>query len=491
MTKKKTTTQVQMLSPENYIRQKSRNLPIYKCWINDDWVESRFAQIVIARQHANENITFCLYLVDLGCLGVKDTVYDSNISLEELEELIKKIGADVKMDDTLSYSMAHNIIYAAIEFAEEFGFKPHKDFTQTTQFFLEEDTDDIPLIKIDCGDLNDGQPFYINTGYENSAREKQIISQLNKTAGNGNYHCIMGAGNPMDYEDSDYEDHEKYGLTKAELKIKKALFNKVGQLSKEEQITLFIELYEQMATDLNQVSVEKLVILTQLLAEDYIDEEAITQYIEELFRDLDCPTVEPDELPNSLFVDVQGKDFDLIYDLYFDTLDAIEEDAKIGEKALETFRDKVGDVPIVAYAELDYLKRHEKKEYVKKLEEYYTKYPDYFLIQLDWYQYSLHTQTNIFQKNINKKKIKTLLSESKQHITSYEAELFLFSYLDVFIHLENMANDPVDVLTKVVAIENYLASIADGSDFSRVNAAFFIAKMTALSFILTEDKSEK
>ena len=40
MAKKKQSKVVQMLSPENYIRQKARTLPVYKCFVNTDWQET-------------------------------------------------------------------------------------------------------------------------------------------------------------------------------------------------------------------------------------------------------------------------------------------------------------------------------------------------------------------------------------------------------------------------------------------------------------------
>ena len=66
---------IQMLSPENYIRKKARSLPIHECTINSHWEESGLANISIARRHTNGNITSCFYLIDLLCLGVKDTHY--------------------------------------------------------------------------------------------------------------------------------------------------------------------------------------------------------------------------------------------------------------------------------------------------------------------------------------------------------------------------------------------------------------------------------
>ena len=57
MAKKKQTQQAQQLSPENYIRQKARNLPVFECMINEDWEVGKMASVSVARKHTNGNIT--------------------------------------------------------------------------------------------------------------------------------------------------------------------------------------------------------------------------------------------------------------------------------------------------------------------------------------------------------------------------------------------------------------------------------------------------
>ena len=70
--------QVKQLSPKKYIETKVRNLPIYKCLVNKDWDEARIAEIIVMRKHANGNVTAGVYLVDLLCLGIKDTFFFFN-----------------------------------------------------------------------------------------------------------------------------------------------------------------------------------------------------------------------------------------------------------------------------------------------------------------------------------------------------------------------------------------------------------------------------
>ncbi len=187
MAKKKAGKVVQMFTPENYIRQKARTLPMFECLVNNDWEENRLANIIVARQHTNGNITAGMYLVDLNCLGVKDASYWFNISETQYTEILTRARGGMVLEG-IPYALVHNIVFAALEFAEEYGFKPHKDFKSVAQYILEEDTDDIELIEIECGE--EGKPAFISGPYDNAAKVARIIAQLEKTAGPGNYTFI-------------------------------------------------------------------------------------------------------------------------------------------------------------------------------------------------------------------------------------------------------------------------------------------------------------
>ena len=273
MKKKKTANQAQILSPENYIRQKSKNLPLSKCYITPDWEEHKMAQLIITRQHVTGNVTACFYLVDLGCMGVKDTMYKFNIPLEEFEEHLafqKEKGAQLT---EAPYELVHNIIYASIEYAEEFGFKPHKDFSSITAHFLEEDTDDIPLIEIVCGG-KDGKPLYVNTGFDSPARTKQILAQLEKTAGEGNYHYIL----PSDGDEGDFEEEEEESEEEKEMDEMMAT---LGQLEKDEQKKLFLDLVVKGESDtMSEYDAKRVIALVKILSSDMVSDEVIEAQLE-------------------------------------------------------------------------------------------------------------------------------------------------------------------------------------------------------------------
>ncbi len=217
MAKKNKGKVIQMLSPENYIRQKARTLPVFECMVNKGWEDSGLATITVARKHTNGNITMGMYLVDLKCLGIKDAFYRFNIPESEYRELLEEMEENMDLE-SISYTLAHNIIFAGIEFAEDYGLKPHKGFG-VAKYILEEDTDDIDLIEIECGE--NGKPLYVQGLLDNDVRARQVVAHLEKHAGPGNYHYILAGDNNNESEDdSNYDDlEEEYGDLPLDQKI--------------------------------------------------------------------------------------------------------------------------------------------------------------------------------------------------------------------------------------------------------------------------------
>ncbi|MCU7550744.1 hypothetical protein OCK74_16620 [Chitinophagaceae bacterium LB-8] len=185
---------MQQLSPKKYIETKARSLPIFKCLVNKDWEESKMADVIVMRRHNNGNITVGIYLVDLLCLGIKDTFYFFNEPEDEVEN---RYGPEFYQVFTeIDYNLAHNIIYAGHDFAMEYEIQPHREF-ETTKFILEEDSDDIPLLDISVGS-EDGKPHLI---VQSGNQYPDVLAKLKRIAGEGNYYYTIG-------EDFDKEPDE-------------------------------------------------------------------------------------------------------------------------------------------------------------------------------------------------------------------------------------------------------------------------------------------
>jgi len=352
---------IPMLSPENYIRTKARSLPIYECIINADWQDSNSALITVARKHTTGNITTCFYYVDLMCLGVKDTMYFFNMSALDYEsskiEMYEDFGRE-KID----YTLAHNIIYAGVEFADEYGFKPHKDFVSITRFMLEEDSDDIELIDIECGE--NGKPLYVRGPYDDDHKANQIINQLEKTAGHGNYSYISEED---DFPDDDFDDDEDDEAYQEEL---------------EKSIDVFAKLSGRFEK-LKSKDLKSLIEATEVIFQELIDRKLFDKYADE-FEELHNIEIITVTLPDEII----GSDLDAIVDpeqlkeMFAQILALLDEfKIKKAAKIWERYKQIAGELASVYYLELRILQAQESKKYMEKLEQYIEKFPNHVLIK--------------------------------------------------------------------------------------------------------------
>ena len=168
------------LSPKKYIETKARTLPIYKCYVNEGWKTVGLANVFVLRKHINGNITMGIFLADVFCLGVKEVTYFFNYTQLEIDKILKRVNKIGNIE--IDYNLAHNIIYAAHDFAMEYDIHPHKDFA-IAKYILEEDDDNIPLIDIKVGGQN-GYPFLV---VKNPNQHKDALEKLKKNAGEGYY----------------------------------------------------------------------------------------------------------------------------------------------------------------------------------------------------------------------------------------------------------------------------------------------------------------
>jgi len=351
---------IQMLSPENYIRKKARTLPIFECLINNDWEESGVASIVIARAHTNENITFCLYLVDLYCLGVKDSFYKFNITQTEYRNFVEKLEETMEIE-IADYVLVHNIILSGIEFAEEYGFKPNKDFTSVTEYMLEEDNDDIELIEIECG--KDGRPLYVQGPFDDSAKANKIIKQLQHTAGKGNYDFIQEV--KPGFED-DWDDEDEY-----------------NEVNLEEMGVEFMQYYNRLAK-LNNDEFGDLIVLLQSIVDEMMDIDEYNLFYDELIEELTSIEIDHDNIPNKI-LGIDDDNLPISNEIKLEFLSILYKGTlKQKKKQVKVFSQNKGIDAAIDYAELIIEGLDRSKKYVSKLKEAAEKYPNYAILQIKW-----------------------------------------------------------------------------------------------------------
>lgn len=207
---KKNKSAARSLSPQQYLKEKVRNLPIGECSVNSNWSTSGEAVVIISRLHKQGTYTVGIYLVDTFCRGVISSTYHFNIEEEGYKTIVEHFSDNRVVVD---YTEAHNLIYGAVAFAEEVEIEPHKSF-ELTKYILEEDTEDIPLIEYEYG--KDGKYFLLaDTRLEAS----KYLPSLKKNLGD-NFEFLLSEDGDIEHDWSGNiidDDEDEAGFEKAEL----------------------------------------------------------------------------------------------------------------------------------------------------------------------------------------------------------------------------------------------------------------------------------
>ena len=172
------------------ILEQAHNFPLLECWIDRDWKENGLARLVVARQQADERVLYGLYLVDYYCLGVKDCMWRAD---ESLSTFHKRLPQMVGTPERCEPSLAHQLVYGAINYAQRWGFQPHADFKDASQIL--EPRGSFPE-KHDIEYGHGGKPLFIPGPYDNS---RWVIDRLVETAGEGNFEYLMPLSDPEEY----------------------------------------------------------------------------------------------------------------------------------------------------------------------------------------------------------------------------------------------------------------------------------------------------
>lgn len=192
--KRKSQNNQQFLSPEQYIKQRARGLAIGKCYMSKGIRECGEGEFIVTRIHTNGKISFATFLVDIYCLGVKDSNYYLRNDADYFYEKISEYPLT-----ECSYEELHNWIYGAVAFAQEVGIEPDRSF-KLTQYMLEEDTDDIPLIEYEFG--KDGKYFLVCNSV---AEANQYLPILKEHLGDDFDYIIEDENDLDDIDDLDEE----------------------------------------------------------------------------------------------------------------------------------------------------------------------------------------------------------------------------------------------------------------------------------------------
>lgn len=160
--------------------------PVTECLITSSWQKpGEIIQLVVARQAPDGGIGAAVFLIDLGCLGVKSATVARFDSQREYREELRADLMAVQQMTAIGLDLAAKIVHEAVTYARSLGFSPDKDYYDAALLLAgahpDQSQERVPL------GGEDGRPLYVVGAYDDPA---SVVARLNRAVGEGNYTIV-------------------------------------------------------------------------------------------------------------------------------------------------------------------------------------------------------------------------------------------------------------------------------------------------------------
>jgi hypothetical protein len=170
---------------------KALNYPIDACWETVSLFDSGMGYVVATRRASPHSDTVLVgnFLVDTYCLGIKDA-FIRTMSSSDYQSMIEDMQHQSQLGglQRCHPGYAKKLLAGAAKYAKQYGLPPHKDYAKTYKIFHDVDAEA-------CAESftygREGKPFYIAGPNDDAAKQKKIMAQLTRTAGEGNFHFML------------------------------------------------------------------------------------------------------------------------------------------------------------------------------------------------------------------------------------------------------------------------------------------------------------
>ncbi len=166
------------------------HFPIHECLIPSNLFELGLGSVLVTRRTPEGDIAVSAFIVDVFCLGIKNTLFKV-VSEYEYEHTMKPqiteshSGSEFEI---IHQTCARKLIDGAVMYAKELGFESHPDYKNTKHIFGDIDLSFCP-VKYIYG--KNGKPFYIRGPHETVSEAKKIINKLTRKCGEGGFDYMV------------------------------------------------------------------------------------------------------------------------------------------------------------------------------------------------------------------------------------------------------------------------------------------------------------
>ena len=172
---------------------------LHSCMSEQLW-DAGIGYVFLSRLLPDGRVAFATFLLDVYCLGVKDAFANICTRSNYEQQVFPKFWRESRRTD-ISPADARKLVEEGVEYAEDLGFSPHRDYRTAQQIFGDIDPTE-SLQTFEFG--KDGKPFYFAGPHDSAEKSRRIIETLARDQGSDNYHYLVpvSGSTPIDLDES-------------------------------------------------------------------------------------------------------------------------------------------------------------------------------------------------------------------------------------------------------------------------------------------------
>jgi hypothetical protein len=176
--------------------------PLHEVLLSEKWddQEGSLVEILVTRRSGQRQIAAGAFLVDLGCLGVKNAFASLFNSQREYEQNLRRDVLSHQPMKPADLNLVAKIIREAIAYARQLGFQPDPDYRQAMWIVGDADPDAC-TVRVPLGG-KDGKPFFVAGPYDNV---QAIMAKLTRAVGPDGFTYLvpLGPESPFFFDDEE------------------------------------------------------------------------------------------------------------------------------------------------------------------------------------------------------------------------------------------------------------------------------------------------
>jgi hypothetical protein len=163
--------------------------PIHEALVPAKLFEVGVGNLVFSRLLPDGRIAMGAFLLDVYCLGIK---YAYVAIVDKVKYAMRRSSWSAAEDlQPMDPACFRKLVEGGVAYAQDLGFNPQADYAVASQIFGDvQVTDCSTRFTYGC----DGKPFYVSGPRETPTQVRNIVAQLERRMGPGNFDYLVLAG---------------------------------------------------------------------------------------------------------------------------------------------------------------------------------------------------------------------------------------------------------------------------------------------------------